>query len=86
MHTVFRTYVGGALQYTGGSLEDAIRAWDAATYSAGRSVPGGVSVATYSDESYGALQLRDGWILHVLENGVTYLNPGLALAVDHAHR
>ena len=74
-YTVYRTYVEGQLLYSGDSLEEAIRQWNAATHKLGHSVPGGVSVATYSEESYGPLQLRDGWILHVHEDGTTYLHP-----------
>lgn len=75
--TTYRTYVEGVLHYEGPNLPIAIRNWDRATFSAGKSVPGGISVATYEERSYGLLQLRDGWILHVHEDGTVYLNPNL---------
>lgn len=71
MRTVYRTYVEGRLLYTGDSLEKAITAWDRETYTMGRVTAGGVSVATYDD----LLQVRDGWILHVREDGTVYLHP-----------
>ena len=73
--TIYRTYTEGKLHYTGPDLESAIRAWDRATYSAGRSVAGGVAVAAYESDAHGMLQTRDGWILHVSEDGTTYLSP-----------
>lgn len=84
--TVFRTYVEGSLKYSGPSLEKAARTWDRETHRLGGSVPGGVAVATYetrgSDPSRpydsGLLQLRDGWILHVHEDGTVYLNPNIS--------
>lgn len=75
MRTVYRTYVEGRLLYTGDSLEKAIAVWDRATYSAGRSVAGGVAVAAYKSYAHGLLQTRDGWILHVREDGTVYLHP-----------
>jgi hypothetical protein len=75
--TVYRTYTEGKLEYTGDNLEAAIRTWDKATHAAGHSVPGGVAVAVYEPTTYGLLQLRDGWILHVHEDGTVYLNPSL---------
>lgn len=74
--SIFRTTVDGVVHYTGGSLEEAIRTWDAETFNADRSVPGGVSVETFA----GDVKVRDGWVLHVRENGVTFMNPRLALA------
>ena len=76
---VYRTYVDGALKYSGPDLGEAARAWDASTYNLGKSVPGGVAVATYQGVSYepGLLQLRDGWILHVHDDGTVFLNPSV---------
>lgn len=71
MRTVYRTYVEGRLLYTGDSLEKAIAVWDRETCTMGRVTAGGVSVATYDD----LLQVRDGWILHVREDGTVYLHP-----------
>jgi hypothetical protein len=74
MKTIYRTYVNGELFYEGKSLEDAVRTWDRETYRLGKSVPGGIAVASYLDD----LQMRDGWILHVMDNGVVYLNPQMS--------
>lgn len=78
--TVYRTYVKSRLAYTGPDLEAAIRMWDNESLKLagdGIPVPGGVAVATYEEMHYGLLQLRDGWILHVHEDGAVYLNPSL---------
>lgn len=77
--TVFRTYVEGRLVYSGPSLEDAARTWDRETHNPSRPMPGGVAVATYEGVGYepGLLQVRDGWILHVMEDGTVYLNPNI---------
>lgn len=77
--TVYRTYVEGALHYSGPDLTEAARAWDAATFSLGRTVPGGIAVASYEGVTYepGLLQLRDGWILHVHEDGTVFINPSI---------
>ena len=77
--TTYRTYVESKLHYTGDNLESALRAWNKATFNLGRSVAGGVSVATYEDHpgTSGLLQTRDGWILHVREDGTCYINPNL---------
>lgn len=77
--TVYRAYVNGSLLYTGSDLEAAIRTWDYATRGA-PAPAGGVAVAVYEHNARyesGLLQLRDGWILHVYEDGRVYLNPNL---------
>lgn len=81
-HTIYRTYVESKLHYSGESLEEAVRTWDRETYSLGKSVPGGVAVAEYEGHpgESGLLQLRDGWVLHVHEDGTCYLNPRLVTA------
>lgn len=73
---VYRTYTNGTLRYSGPDLEAAIRAWDAYAVP---DVPGGIAVATYQGVPYepGLLQLHDGWILHVHNDGSVYLNPSL---------
>lgn len=70
---VFTTYVNGKMVYSGDSQERAIRIWDAATYSLGKSIPGGISVQEFS----GDLMVRDGWILHIHNDGTVYLNPSI---------
>lgn len=67
--TVYRTYLDGRLAYTGADLEAAITAWDAE--SAGVRA-GGIAVAEYTED---LLQVRDGWILHVHDDGQVYLHP-----------
>lgn len=76
METVYRTYLNGELLYSGDDLGMAIREWDRSSFSVEERV-GGVAVATYVNEPDGLLQVRDGWILHVLENGHVFLNPNL---------
>lgn len=76
MKTIYRTWVRGNLVYQGESLETAIRCWDAETYNLARSVAGGISVQQFLDD----LMMRDGWILHVHEDGTVYLNPQLTEA------
>jgi hypothetical protein len=72
--TAYTTWHHGRCLYTGTSLEDAIRAWDAATVG-GPVKPGGISVQTWD----GGYMVRDGWILHVYDNGQVYLSPNIAL-------
>lgn len=74
---VYRTYVESELLYSGPDLSEAAREWDAATFNLGKSVPGGVAVSTYQGVSYepGLLQMRDGWIVHVHEDGTVFINP-----------
>lgn len=75
MKTIFRTYVQGKSFYTGESLEEAIRTWDRQTHQLGKSVAGGVTVQTFD----GDVMVRDGWVLHVMEDGTAYLNPSLSI-------
>lgn len=74
MVTEFTTYVAGDVTYKGPSLEEAIRTWDATTYHA-PAPAGGISVQTW--DYAGGTMIRDGWILHVREDGSVYLNPRL---------
>jgi hypothetical protein len=76
-NTVYTTVVRGTSVYSGDSLTDAARAWDANTYNLGGTVPGGIEVRTYRGE----YMVRNGWILHVHDDGVVYLSPHIAGAV-----
>lgn len=75
LRNVFRTYVQGKSFYTGDSLETAIRVWDSETYNLGKSVAGGVTVQQFS----GDVMVRDGWVMHVMEDGTVFLNPSLSI-------
>ena len=79
MVTVYRVYTEGALLYSGPDLSEAARTWDAATFNLGRTVPGGIAVASYQGVTCepGLLQMRDGWILHVHEDGTVYIHPSI---------
>ncbi len=74
MHsTTYTTIVNANYLYEGDDLEKAIRTWDSeSVHRSGLS--GGVMVKTFDDEG---LMIRDGWILHVNDNGHVYLNPRL---------
>lgn len=69
--TTYTTVVRNESVYHGSSLEHAVRAWDGATFNAGATIPGGIAVAAWAN----GVQVRDGWILHVREDGTVYLNP-----------
>lgn len=71
--TVFTVVVRDTTVYGGNDLEAAIRTWDASTYNLGTFVPGGIEVRTWR----GGLMIREGWLVHVRENGVTYISPSL---------
>jgi hypothetical protein len=71
----FITYVEGNPVYTGHSLTEAVRAWDAKTYNLNKSVAGGITVQMFS----AGVMVRDGWVLHVMDDGTTYLNPNIML-------
>jgi len=73
--TTFTTYADGDSLYKGTSLEDAIRTWDALTFSIGRPVAGGISVQSFDRAG---IMVRDGWMLHVREDGTVYLHPRIA--------
>ena len=76
MNTTTHTVrVDGIDILTTDSLEEAARAWDAATHQTFGST-GGITVDTV--DAVGNY-VRQGWILHV-RDGRTYLNPGLVLA------
>jgi hypothetical protein len=76
----FTTYVDGEVAYKGDDLESAIRSWDGSPDLLGdkRLPAGGVSVQSWS----GDIMVRDGWILHIHEDGQVYLNPNLALSEE----
>lgn len=72
--TEYVTWVTGIEQYRGSDLEDAIRAWDGnPSVFAGGITPGGISVQVWQ----GGYMVRDGWILHVYDNGQVFLNPNI---------
>ena len=72
--TEYVTWVTGYEQYRGPDLETAIRAWDGnPTVLAGGITSGGISVQTWQND----IMVRDGWILHVYENGQVFLNPNI---------
>lgn len=72
--TEYVTWVTGIEQYRGPDLPSAIRAWDSnPSVLAGGRTPGGISVQTWQ----GGYMVRDGWILHVYDNGQVFLNPNL---------
>jgi hypothetical protein len=68
--TEYVTWVNGTDLYTGPNLEDAIRAWDRHLVIGGKDA-GGISVQSWSD----GVMVRDGWILHIYDNGQVYLSP-----------
>lgn len=75
MITEYITYVDGEEVYKGDNLEDAIRAWDGnPKVFQGGVTPGGISIQQWIEDD---LMVRDGWILHVYDNGQVYLNPNL---------
>ncbi len=71
---VYSVILNEDIIHTGHDLSVAARTWDSKTYLSGGT--GGVAVRQYQ----GGLCVRDGWILHVRENGAAYLSPHLALA------
>jgi hypothetical protein len=70
----FVTWADGAELYRGDSLESAARAWDAATHT-GPAPAGGVAEHSYA----GDVMVRDGWILHVTDDGRVYLSPSVGV-------
>lgn len=68
--SVFKTVVNAVYVYEGDSQELAIRAWDQESVHRA-DLHGGVMVQEFSGET----MVRDGWILHVNEDGHVYLNP-----------
>lgn len=75
--TVYTTIVQGTVVYEGESLSDAARVWDSVTHDAGHVVPGGIGVRVYLSDG---TMVREGWIMHVHENGTVYLSPNSGLA------
>lgn len=68
--TVYKTVVNANYLYEGPDREAAIRAWDAESVSRA-DLTGGIMVQGFSGE----IMVRDGWLLHVSEDGHVYLNP-----------
>lgn len=73
--TRYTVTTGTDVQLETPDLQAAIRCWDATTFATDAPVPGGISVREW--DAAGNMT-RDGWILHVRENGVVYLNPAVA--------
>ena len=69
--TKFHVYVDGAVE-TFETFERAAAQWDAVTHKLGRSVPGGIAVQQWSDAG---VMVRDGWLVHVHNDGTTYVHP-----------
>lgn len=75
--TVLTTYVDGKPHYQGDDFAAAAGEWDAVTSTMGRAVPGGISIQSFNAEG---IMLRDGWLIHVHNDGTTYVSPsGLAV-------
>lgn len=73
MTTTYKTIVNANYLYEGGDLERAIRVWDSESVHRA-DISGGVMVQSFNDEGD---MTRDGWILHVNNDGHVYLNPCL---------
>lgn len=69
--TIYKTLVNAVYLYEGEDLETAIRIWDSESVVRAY-ISGGVMVQSFDDEG---TMIRDGWILHVNEDGHVYLNP-----------
>lgn len=69
--TVYKTVVNANYVYEGDSQELAIRAWDAESVHRA-DLAGGVMVQSFDVNGN---MTRDGWLLHVSEDGHVYLNP-----------
>lgn len=59
---------GGVTEHD--TFESAADHWDSATY-AGPAVVGGIGI----QESRNGVMFRDGWLVHVKEDGVVYIHP-----------
>lgn len=76
--TRFQVYVDGShTEYA--TFEVAARAWNVSTFD--RPVPGGISVQQFE----AGLMVRDGWLVHVHNDGTVYVNPWLTLAIPEAY-
>jgi len=75
--TFYTVVTPSGVQWRGSVLSDAIKMWDSLTYRMEGITSGGIMVETHS----GGLMVRDGWILHVHENGVVYLSTRLMESV-----
>lgn len=69
--TTYKTLVNAVYLYEGEDLETAIRTWDSESV-ARADISGGVMIQSFDNEG---VMIRDGWILHVNEDGHVYLNP-----------
>lgn len=75
--TEYVTWVNSSSTYRGPDLERAIRSWNLHTHI--MCPPGGVSVQVWDDD----VMVRDGWILHVHDDGIVYLTPYLSDTVSN---
>lgn len=69
---VITTYVDGKPVYQGPDFDAAAGAWDSETHLSGRSLPGGISIQSFNAEG---IMLRDGWLIHVHNDGTVYVSP-----------
>jgi hypothetical protein len=77
MSTVeYTVYVEGDAVARTEELSVAVAEWDRRTYNEGRSVPGGISVQEFRD----GLMVRDGWIMHVHDDGTVFLSSTIRAA------
>jgi hypothetical protein len=70
--TMITTWVDGTPTRHGADFEAAAQAWDAATSALGHSVPGGISIQI---RDAAGILVRDGWLLHVHNDGTVYVHP-----------
>lgn len=76
--TVLTTYVDGFPTAHGDDFEAAATQWCVDSATAGRSVPGGISIQQFNADD---IMVRDGWLIHVHNDGTVYVHPrGLAVA------
>lgn len=74
--TTYKTIINAVYVYEGESLEDATRAWDAESFKR-TDLHGGIMVLSFTEDG---TMIRDGWILHVDEEGHIFLNPSIGKA------
>ena len=73
MSTLHTVYVNGERVHEGDDLETAVRTWDQHSFT-GEVREGGIEVRTWNVNGE---MVRDGWILHLSDNGAVYLNPNI---------
>ncbi len=76
MHTVYTITHHGEMSEPMPELETALSEWDGIQHHAGPARPGdGIEVQAWDEDG---MMVRDGWVVHVLENGSFYVNPQIA--------